>query len=62
MSLDFTFNECLNKTVFIKINENEDINIEYIDIDNINDYNDLKNYISHLRSEHTLFEYYYHNK
>ena len=58
MNLNFSFNECVNKTVFIKLIEDEDINTEIFEIKDINDYFYLRNYIKELNNKGILDEYF----
>lgn len=51
-------NECLGKTVIIKLIEDEEINTEFLIINSENDYNDLKSYINEYINYDILYDYY----
>ena len=57
--LDFTFEECLNKMVFIKITEgNDDEHTLYFIVNNIDDYNELKEIIYDYEKQNMLDDYF----
>lgn len=59
--LNFNLNECINKVVFINVYECDDKNIEFIKINNINDYNYLDNYINNLINNNIDYDYFIYN-
>lgn len=61
INLNFSFNECVNKSVFINLIEDGEINVEFMIINNINDYNYLKEYINSLINENILSDYFIYN-
>jgi hypothetical protein len=57
--LDFTFKECLNKKVFIKITEgDDDEHTLYFIVENIDDYNELKEIIYDYEKQDMLDDYF----
>jgi hypothetical protein len=56
--LYFTFEEAQGKTVFLRLNEDDDSNTEFMEIDTLNDYQELENVVLKYEEQGILDEYF----
>jgi hypothetical protein len=56
--LYFTFEEAQGKTVFLRLNEDDDSNTEFMKIDTLNDYQELENVVLEYEEQGILDEYF----
>lgn len=59
--LNFSYESCLNKVIMIRLSEDGEINSEFMIINNINDYNELVEYIKYLINKNILDNYFIYN-
>jgi hypothetical protein len=56
--LDYTFEETKGKMVFLKLDEDGDINTEFMKIDTLNDYQKLESVVLEYEKQGILEEYF----